>query len=189
LFENDTKCLIGVCVFHSVSAKEIVKGCFNIQSYRLDGFYELGRLCLNPHKFVKNITSFFLGSCIKMLRKVKNVTAILTYADSDFHTGYIYQACNFKYFGLTDKKKDFFILQNDGSYKKLQRGKCKHLIGEWRDKSQKHRYLIIYDKNLKTIWNELPYPKSKQNANFNYDVSEKPKLNYTPIESMQFELF
>jgi hypothetical protein len=80
-------------------------------------------------------------------------------------------------------------LQNDGSYKKLQRGKCKHLIGEWRDKSQKHRYLIIYDKNLKTIWNELPYPKSKQNANFNYDISEKPKLNYTPIESMQLELF
>ena len=77
--------------------------------------------------------------------KIENVVALLTYADSDHHTGYIYQACNFKYYGLTSPKKDFFILQDDGSYKKLQRGKCRHLKGEWRDKSQKHRYLIIYE--------------------------------------------
>lgn len=189
LFENETKLLIGVCVFHTVSAKEIVKGCFAIQSYKLDGFMELGRLCMNPHKHEKNLTSFFLSGSIKLLRKIENVVALLTYADSDHHTGYIYQACNFKYYGLTSPKKDFFILQDDGSYKKLQRGKCKHLKGEWRDKSQKHRYLIIYDDKLKTIWQEQPYPKSEQKAPFNFQETDKPNQEFMPIETAQLKMF
>lgn len=189
LFETQTNLLIGVCIFHTVSAKEIVKGCFAIQSYNLDGFMELGRLCMNPHKHEKNITSFFLSGSIKLLRKIKKVVALLTYADSDLHTGYVYQACNFKYYGLTSPKKDFFILQEDGSYKKLQRGKCRHLNGEWRDKSQKHRYLIVYDKNLKTIWQEQPYPKDEQKSPFNFDYTTKENQKFIPIEKLQGQLF
>lgn len=189
LFEIKTKNLIGVCVFHTVSAKEIVKGCFKINSFKLDGFYELGRLCLNPNKFEKNITSFFLSNSIKLLKKIKNISALLTYADSNFHNGYIYQACNFKYYGLTDLKKDFFIKQENGSFKKLQRGKCKHLNGEWRIKSQKHRYLIIYDKNLKTIWKEQNYPKLNQNSPFNFEKTDKLDINFIPIEIKQLNLF
>ena len=60
------------------------------------------------HKYEKNITSFFLSSSIRLLKKIENVVALLTYADSDYHTGYIYQAFNFKYYGLTSPKKDFF---------------------------------------------------------------------------------
>lgn len=189
LFDLKDKKLIGVCVFHSVSAKEIVKGCFAINSYKLDGFMELGRLCINPHAYEKNITSFFLSGSIKKLKKIMNVVALLTYADSSIHTGYIYQACNFKYYGLTSQKKDFFIFQSDGTYKKLQRGKCKHLNGEWRDKSQKHRYLIIYDDKLKTIWQEMEYPKLEQKAKFNYETTEKPNQHYVPIETLQAKLF
>lgn len=189
LFEKETNQLIGVCVFHSVSAKEIVKGCFNIQSYKLDGFMELGRLCMNPHKHEKNITSFFLSGSIKLLKKIKNIVALLTYADSEHHTGYIYQACNFKYYGLTSPKKDFFILQDNGTYKKLQRGKCKHLNGEWRNKSQKHRYLIIYDNNLKTIWEEKKYPKLEQKSPFNFQETDKPNQIFIPIETNQFKMF
>ena len=90
---------------------------------------------------------------------------------------------------MTSPKKDFFILQNDGSYKKLQRGKCRHLNGEWRYKSQKHRYLIIYDKTLKTIWQEQPYPKIEQKAPFNFDTTDKPNQNFIPYETAQFKLF
>lgn len=159
---NLEKYLIGVCVFHTNSAKGIVKGCFGINSYRLDGFYELGRLCINPFSYEKNITSFFLANSIKRLRKEVDVKALLTYADVGFHVGYVYQACNFKYYGLTAQKNDFFVDLGNGNYKKLQRGKCKHLKGEWREKNQKHRYLIIYDKDLKTLWNEQEYPKGEQ---------------------------
>lgn len=188
LIEKETNLLIGVCIFHSVSAKEIAKGCFGLDTYNLKGFMELGRLCLNPHKHEKNITSFFLSSSIKLLRKIKNVVALLTYADSDYHSGYIYQACNFKYYGLTSQKKDFFISQEDGSFVKLQRGKCKGLKGEWRIKSRKHRYLIIYDDNLKTIWNQEPYPKNEQKSGFNYQQSDKINQEFIPIEKLQLKL-
>lgn len=182
LFEKETKFLIGVIVFHTNSAKEGVKGCFGINAYRLSGFYELGRLCINPHKHEKNITSFFLAGSIKLLRKIKKVVALLTYADSDHHQGYIYQACNFKYYGLTDQKKDFFIDKEDGTFKKLQRGKCKHLKGEWRLKSRKHRYLIIYDKDLSTIWKEAEFPKGEQKAPFNSEETSKPNQEFVPKE-------
>jgi hypothetical protein len=112
----------------------------------------------------------------------------LTYADKDYHVGYVYQACNFKYYGLTAPKKDFFVLQSDGSFKKLQRGKCKHLQGEWRDKSQKHRYLIIYDDNLQTLWEQQEYPKGKQIAPMNNENTDKENQQYIPQEKQQLKL-
>jgi hypothetical protein len=189
LFDVKSNHLIGVIVFHSNSAKEGVKGCFGIDAYKLDGFFELGRLCINPHHYEKNITSFFLAGSIKLLRKTEKVVALLTYADSHYHKGYIYQACNFKYYGLTDQKKDFFIKQENGTFKKLQRGKCRHLDGEWRDKSRKHRYLIIYDNKLKTIWEEAPYPKGEQKSLFNNEYTNKPNQKFMPIETAQLKLF
>lgn len=183
LFDVVTRELIGVCVFHTVSAKEVAKGCFDVGRFKLDGFYELGRLCINPHHHEKNITSFFLSNSITLFRKKTKVTALLTYADVGHHVGYIYQACNFKYYGLTDQKNDFFVKQINGSFKKHQRGKVRHLEGEWRPKNQKHRYLIIYDKNLKTIWIEQPYPKGAQKAPFNSEESNKPNQRFIPQES------
>lgn len=183
LFSKENSSLIGVCVFHTVSAKEIAKGCFGLNTFKLEGFYELGRLCINPYFFEKNITSFFLGNSIKLLRKIKQISALLTYADVGYHVGYIYQACNFKYYGLTSPKNDFFI--NDGSVngKKLQRGKCKHLDGEWRPKNQKHRYMIIFDKSLKTLWDEMEYPKGDQKSSFNFEKPTKEKEIFITMES------
>ena len=80
--------------------------------------------------------------------------AILSYADSTFHSGTVYKACNFKYYGLTEAKKDFFIKQPDGSFIKHSRGKVKGIEGEWRDRSVKHRYVLVYDKNLDIKWKE-----------------------------------
>lgn len=182
LFDKTSRLLIGVCVFHTVSAKEIAKGCFGHDGYKLDGFYELGRLCINPHFHEKNITSFFLSHSINLLRKQVTVSALLTYADIGFHVGYIYQACNFKYYGLTDPKNDFFYKDAAGNFKKLQRGKCKHLEGEWRPKNQKHRYLITYDKSLKTVWEEQPYPKGEQKSPFNFQETDKPVQKFIPQE-------
>jgi hypothetical protein len=189
LIDKETNFLIGVVVFHTNSAKYIIKGCFGIDSFKLEGFYELGRLCINPHRYEKNLTSFFLANAIKLLRKIKMVKCILTYADTDYHIGYVYQACNFRYYGLTDHKKDFFVKQNDGSFKKLQRGKCRNLDGEWRDKSEKHRYLLLFDSELKPLWGEKPYPKGNQRAMFNYDATQKENQCYIPPEVLQLELF
>ena len=86
--------------------------------------------------------------------------AILTYADTDYHKGFIYQALNFKYYGQTAPKKDFWVEQADGSFKKQSRGKTSGVKGEWRPRSRKHRYVLVYDKSLKVKWCEEPYPKS-----------------------------
>ena len=132
------------------------------------GLYELGRLALNPNYYEKNLTSWFLSRTIKLLRKDTEVKAILSYANSEFHNGFIYQATNFKYCGLTSKKYDFWILQEDGTYIKHQRGKIKGLKGEHRPRTRKHRYLLIYDKKLKCNWDEQAYPKNNNKSKYNY---------------------
>lgn len=157
LFYDDK--LIGVAIFHTVSAKETIKGCFGLDGSDQKGFWELGRLAMDSEHKVKNCTSWFLSRCIKTLRKETEVRALISYADSDFHHGYIYQATNFKYYGLTAEKSDFWIKLPDGSFKKQSRGKTKGVEGEWRKRSRKHRYLIVYDKSLHTKWAEEPFPK------------------------------
>lgn len=147
--------LLGVCIFTGFPVPELAKGCFGLNRDEQEGLYELSRLCLIPEiqKTEYNITSWFVSKCLKNMKKRK-ARAILSYADSLFHNGIIYRACNFKYYGLTDLKKDFWIKQNDGSFKKHSRGKTKGLSGEWRPRTQKHRYLIVYDKKLKCKWKE-----------------------------------
>ena len=151
--------MIGLAIFHGVSAGETIKGAFGLGKNEQSGFYELGRLAMDADHNVPNLTSWFAAQCMKRLRKETNVRAIISYADSAYHHGGIYQALNFKYYGLTTKKKDFWVEQEDGTYVKLQRGKTVGLKGEWRDRTQKHRYMIVYDKTLTVKWKELPYPK------------------------------
>ena len=159
--------LIGVALFHGITGRETLKGCFGLNINEQEGIYELGRLALDPNEYEKNLTSWFLSRAIKSLRKLTKVRCILSYADTDLHVGYIYQATNFKYYGLTSKKKDFWVLKEDGNYEKFQKGKTKGLQGEWRNRSRKHRYLIIYDKTLKCKWEEQPYPKGDNKGEYN----------------------
>jgi hypothetical protein len=49
-----------------------------------------------------------VAKAIKRLRSETNVRALISYADSKYHHGYIYQATNFKYYGLAPQKQDFF---------------------------------------------------------------------------------
>ena len=111
-------------------------------------------MCIHPdlQKEEYNITSWFVSRCIKRFRKDAAVRAILSYADSNHHAGTIYRACNFKYYGLTDPKKDFYYA--DGT--KHSRGSIRGIDGEWRDRSRKHRYLMVFEKQLKKrlTWEE-----------------------------------
>ena len=151
--------LIGVAIFHTVSAWETVKGCFGLEDKEQKGFWELGRLALDSEYAVKNLNSWFVARCIKLLRAEENVRALISYADTEYHEGYIYQALNFQYYGLTAKKNDFWVKQKDGTYKKQSRGATKGVDGEWRPRSRKHRYLMVFDKSLTVKWTQQPYPK------------------------------
>jgi hypothetical protein len=159
--------LVGVCIFHSPSVPETLKGCFGLKRDEQGGVYELGRLCLSPTIKEKNVLSWFVSKSIKLLRKKTEVKSILSYADSSLHTGFIYQATNFKYYGLTSFKKDFWFEMEDGSFVKHQRGPVKGKKGKWRARDRKHRYLLVFDKTLNCLWGEEPYPKNKNLAPLN----------------------
>ena len=155
LFKNND--LVGVCIFTGFPVPELSKGLFGLDRSDQDGLLELSRLCLLPdvQTTEHNITSWFVSRCIKKLRKDAHVRCILSYADDSKHSGTIYRACNFKYYGTSSPRKDFWILQEDGTYIKHSRGKTKHLQGEWRPRTLKHRFLMVFDKGLNIKWNEV----------------------------------
>ena len=142
--------ILGVCIFTGLPVPEIAKGAFRLERNEQQGLFELSRLCIHPdtQSDEHNITSWFVSRAIKQLRKDTEVKAIISYADSDFHNGTIYRACNFKYCGLTYPKKDFYYA--DGT--KHSRGKIKGAAGEWKERSRKHRYVMMFDKNLELLW-------------------------------------
>ncbi len=146
--------LLGICVFTGFPVPELVKGMFGLDRSDQKGMFELSRLCIHPEtqKEEYNITSWFVSRCINKLKKETEVRCILSYADSEYHSGTIYKACNFKYYGLSNPKKDFWILQNDGTFIKHSRGKTKGVPGEWRHRSQKHRFVLLFDDKLKIKW-------------------------------------
>ena len=140
----------GVCIFTGLPVPEIAKGAFGLERHEQNGLFELSRLCIHPNtqQSEYNITSWFVSKAIRRLRKETNVRGIISYADSDHHSGTIYRACNFRYCGLSEPKKDFYFA--DGT--KHSRGSVKGSDGEWRERSRKHRYVMIFDKTLELLW-------------------------------------
>jgi len=143
---------LGACIFTGLPVPEIAVGAFGLERHEQQGLFELSRLCIEPstQSCEYNITSWFVSRAIRQLRKDTEVKAIISYADSNHHTGTIYRACNFKYAGLTDARKDFYFA--DGT--KHSRGRVKGSEGEWKERSRKHRYVMIFDKSLKLAWKE-----------------------------------
>ena len=158
LYKNNEFCPLniggiqGVCIFTGLPVPEIAKGAFGLERNDQQGLFELSRLCIHPDTQQEeyNITSWFVSRAIKQLRKDTKVRAIISYADSEHHGGTIYRACNFKYCGLSDPKKDFYF--SDGT--KHSRGKIGDAEGEWRDRSRKHRYVMVFDKSLELLWTD-----------------------------------
>ena len=158
LYKNNEFCPLniggiqGVCIFTGLPVPEVAQGAFGLERNEQEGLFELSRLCIHPitQQEEYNITSWFVSRAIKQLRKETKVRAIISYADSEHHGGTIYRACNFRYCGLSDPKKDFYF--SDGT--KHSRGKIGDAEGEWRDRSRKHRYVMVFDKSLELLWTD-----------------------------------
>jgi len=135
---------------------------------------ELNRLVVNDG-LEKNTLSFFVSNCLKMLPKP---SCIVSYADQNQgHNGYIYQATNWIYTGVSTNKHKY-IFENGEEFD-IRRGIEKK--GKIVDKilmKPTHRYLYfignkrdikIMKKDLKM--NIQPYPKGD---NKRYDASYQP---------------
>lgn len=161
-------------------------------SYRL---IELNRLVINEG-LEKNILSFFVSQSIILLPKP---LSLVSYADtSQNHHGYIYQATNWIYTGLSAEFKDYMVKGMEhlhgASIFDMSRGKenrvewLKQKFGDklyMKDRPRKHRYFMfignkrdVTKMKIMLPYKVEPYPKGE---NKRYDASYKP--------STQIELF
>lgn len=131
---------------------------------------ELNRLVVNEG-LPKNALSFFVSNAIK---KLPNEKIIVSFADSNMsHNGYIYQATNFIYTGvssntskLIDKFGEEFHFRNIGHYQKNNRlnvGLVKRRLNEYLiNKKEIANYLRDNKKGIKNteLEKELSIPKT-----------------------------
>lgn len=148
--------VVGVATFSNPQGISALKGWFGLTNDCKD-VLELSRLCLIPVLNGTNASSFLLSNSLKILKKCAGIRAVITLADDDRHVGSIYQVCNFKYYGLTDKKTDFYTF--DG--KVNPRGATKNTRGVWLPRTRKHRYCYLLDRSLKVLYEECPKPEKK----------------------------
>tara|TARA_A100001201_G_scaffold121201_1_gene104827 strand:- start:108 stop:884 length:777 start_codon:yes stop_codon:yes gene_type:complete len=155
LFINvgDYPIMVGCASYSNPQGISSMKGWFGLPNSSQD-VMELSRLCVLPELNGSNASSYLLGNSIKHLKNY-NVKAVITLADASRHVGSIYQVCNFSYYGLTSKKTDFYC--SDGRIN--PRGKTKNLRGVWLERTRKHRYCYILDKNFTPLLSKQPAPK------------------------------
>jgi len=180
--------LNGVCTFGTPSSYPL-RSLWN-NKYKL---IELNRLVVNDG-LPKNSLSFFVSRCLKLLKKP---IVIISYADtSKNHHGYIYQATNWIYTGLSAKRTDWKIRGlehlHGATIADMSRGH-KNRVQYMRDKygsdfyledrPRKHRYFtFIGNKRDKKVMLKMlpydikPYPKGN---NKRYDASYNPQTQIT----------
>ena len=171
------KILVGVCTFGSPPSRALCVGACGIDNAHK--VYELNRLCVNDG-LEKNVLSFFVSSCLNMLPKD---LIIVSYADtSQGHNGYIYQATNWIYTGLSAKRKERFDPENPNKHSKsvTESKKLKYEDLPFRERPRKHRYFYFTgskkqkNMNKKSLKYKIQeYPKGQ---NKRYDSSYKPKI-------------
>ena len=192
---DETNTLIGICTYGRPMAHPLIKNAFG--GHFQDCFYELNRLCVNDG-LPRNTLSYFVSQTLKMLPKPM---VIVSYADTSWnHHGYIYQATNWVYTGLSVPFKDYMVKgyehmhggsimdmvgRSDGKEGHLDKVKLlKEKFGEENvymiDRPQKHRYfMFLGDKReKKKMRNALAYPIQSypKGQNERYDSSYEPTI-------------
>ena len=178
LYDGDA--LIGVVTYGIPASPSLCMGICG-KEYS-DKVLELNRLCLMNND--KNQASMLVSGSIKLLPKP---TIVVSYADNaQGHVGYVYQATNFLYTGLSEKRIDWTIRGQEHKHSKtisdgmtLESIKEKH--GDdfyYVERSRKHRYILFHGtKNDKKIlrsklkYEVQTYPKGETNR---YDITHKP---------------
>lgn len=189
LYKN--KFIIGICSYGRPVAHTLVKYAFAGKFQ--DTFLELNRLVVDEG-LEKNVLSFFVSQTLK---KLQTPSVVVSYADSSqHHHGYIYQATNWIYTGLSKKFKDYAVIglehmhhssieDSVGRYDKNKNINKHDLLKEkygdrlyMKERARKHRYFYVLGnkKQRKEMIKNLaytvePYPKGN---NKKYDASYTP---------------
>lgn len=140
LFEKETGRIVGVITYGIPASPRVAEGICGVDE-KLN-VLELTRLWIEDGT-PKNAESFLIGNTLRLLDR----EIILSYSEIEVgHVGTVYQATNFLYLGLTEKRTN--RVKTDGSTKKHNRHEC--LVKEDTmlvDRPRKHRYVYINTKN------------------------------------------
>lgn len=119
-----------------------------------DRVLELNRLAIEPNHNGNNNASFLVSHSLKML---PNKTFVVSYADTGWtHVGYVYQACNFYYTGLSAKRVDTY--QPDGKHARNYDKNNHSELHQTRNPKHRYIYLVGTKRDKKQMLKELQYP-------------------------------
>lgn len=188
LYEDED--LVGVVTYGTPSAAPLRSGIAG-EKYS-DLVLELNRLVFKRE--IKNGASELIG---KSLQHLPKPSIVVSFADTaQGHVGYVYQACNFIYTGLSAKRTDWKIRGMEHLHGQTIADMSKSAAGGGRgsrakfmrdkfgddfyleDRSRKHRYIFICaPKNQKKLltsallYAQQPYPKGETQR---YAIDHKP---------------
>ena len=174
LYENDE--LVGVCTIGKPASHSLCVGiCGKEYASKV---YELNRL-VTVDGLPKNTLSWFVSRVLKALRQEDLV--IVSYADTGMgHHGFIYQACNFLYTGMTKERTDKYTPNNKHS---------RHYTDEYNHlrkvRTAKHRYVYFTNPKNRALrealrYEILPYPKGDNNY---YKLGDRMKVKIINTKS------
>lgn len=184
LFNKD-KVLVGV-ITYATPVSGNLRQAFGTE-FKL---MELNRLCVNEG-LPKNALSYFVSQSLKLL---PTPLIIVSYADtSQGHHGYIYQATNFIYTGLSAKRTDWQIKGMEhlhgATISDMSRGQAnraeymRQKFGDnfyLKDRPRKHRYFTFIGNKSerKKMQFLLPYPITPypKGDNERYDSAYSPSI-------------
>lgn len=168
LYRNEN--LVGVITFGSMASPAPCVGVCG-EKYRNE-VIELNRLCVKDGED-KNATSFLVGNALRMIDTPK---IILSYADTaQNHIGYIYQATNWIYTGLSAKRTD---PDHDSNNAHNRHSFVKGLPQKERPRKHRYVYFVGNKREVKERKKALKYPIEKypKGESKRYDASYNPSV-------------
>lgn len=166
--------LVAVCTFGKPASNSLCIGVCGEEYSSI--VYELNRLCRVEN--LKEQLSYFVSNCLRCLKNLdKEGKIIVSYSDTAMnHRGYIYQATNFLYTGITRKQLDNYAGENKHSRH------ARDNDGDKQVRSPKHRYIFFAmskkkrKKALKCLTFKIEkYPKG-DNSNYKLGEFIKPEI-------------
>lgn len=147
LFEDGE--MIGVVTFGQPASPSLCKGLAGEVNRK--HVLELNRLVILPGHDGNNNASFLVGHALKML---PDYTFIVSYADWGGwgHVGYVYQATNFLYTGMTKARTDKYSEGHSRHYAKDEKRR------KLRSAKYRYVYLVGDRRERKQMLKELNYP-------------------------------
>lgn len=168
--------LVGVCTYGTPASSTLRKGIAGLPN--ASKVLELNRLCLKNNK--KNEASVLVSKSLKLLPKN---SIVVSFADTEQgHIGYVYQACNFTYHGLSAKRTDWKVRGMEEKHGQTiadefrglpnRAARMREKYGDdfyLKPRSRKHRYIYITGnkKERNKLYPEIkyaqkPFPKKEE---------------------------